>query len=66
MVYAQGSILGPLLFHIFICDLFMFLPKDGIANYTDDNTPYSTGNRIHKIISDLEQHNIISDLQHYI
>ena len=22
----------------------MFLPIDGIANYADDNTPYSTGN----------------------
>ena len=33
----------------------MFLPKDGIANYTDDNTLYSAGNRIHNIISDLEQ-----------
>ena len=31
--------------------LFMFLPKDGIANYADDNTPYSTGNGIHNIIS---------------
>ena len=51
----QGSILGPLLLNIFICDLFMFLPKDGIANYVDDNTPYSTGNGIHNIISDLEQ-----------
>ena len=50
-----GSILGPLLFNIFICDLFMFLSKDGIANYADDNTPYSAGNGIHNIISDLEQ-----------
>ena len=32
----------------------MSLPKDGIANYADDNTTYSTGAGIH-IISDLEQ-----------
>ena len=35
----QGSILGPLLVNISICDLFMllfmFLPDNGIANYTD-------------------------------
>ena len=33
----------------------MFLPKNGIVNYADDNTPYSTGTGIHNIISDLEQ-----------
>ena len=33
----------------------MFLPKDGTANYADDNNPWSTGNGIHNIISDLEQ-----------
>ena len=33
----------------------MFLPIDGIVNYADDNTPYSTGNGIHKVMSDLEQ-----------
>ena len=51
----QGSILGPLLLNIFICDHFMFLPKDGIVNYADDNSPYSTRNGIHNIISALEQ-----------
>ena len=33
----------------------MFLPENGIANYADGNTPYSTSSGIHNIISDLEQ-----------
>ena len=32
----------------------MFLPKDGSANYADDNTPCYTGNGIQNIC-DLEQ-----------
>ena len=51
----QGSIFSLLLFNIFICDLFIFLPKNSIANYADDNTPYSTGTVIHSTISDLDQ-----------
>ena len=52
---SQGSILGPLLFNICICDVFMFLPKDDIADYADDNTPYSTCNGIYKVVPDLEE-----------
>ena len=33
----------------------MFLPIDGLTNYPDDNAPYSTGNGIHNVISDLGQ-----------
>ena len=37
----QCSILGPLLFNIFICDTLYFLEDCEIANYADDTTPYS-------------------------
>ena len=40
----QGSILGPLLFNIYLCDMFQFLTHVNAANYADDTTPYATGN----------------------
>ena len=36
-----GSILGHLLFSIFLCDSFLFLPNIYIASYADDTTPYA-------------------------
>ena len=50
----QGSILGPLLFDMFLCDLFLIMENIDIACYADDNTPYTTGNSIEEVIQKLE------------
>ena len=41
----HGSILEPLLFNIYINDLFLFVDKCDVANYSDDNTPFSCGKK---------------------
>ena len=43
LVALQGSILGPLLFNIYICDLFLFVEENNVISYADDTTPYSNG-----------------------
>ena len=50
----QGSILRPLLFNIFICDLFIMIEDINIANYADDNTPVVFGDTPLNVITSLE------------
>ena len=50
----QGSILGPLLFNIFINDIFFFLDKTKVANYADDNTTYTVECDIMTLLKSLE------------
>ena len=50
----QGSILGPLLFNIYMNDIFFFINKTELANYADDNTLYTINKNIDEIIKSLE------------
>ena len=58
----QGSILGPLLFNIFINDLFLFIEKTNICNFADDNTIYSYNNNLPTILKNLK-HDMINVLK---
>ena len=51
----QGSILGPLLFKIFLADLFFILNYVDIASYADDNTLYVIADDINGVIASLEK-----------
>ena len=50
----QGSILGPLLFNVFLKDIFLFISKRNLCSYTDDNTLYSSGEDLNQIRRNLE------------
>ena len=51
----QGSILGPLLFNIYICDLSLENSDIDIANYADDNTPYACSSDVDSVIFKLQK-----------
>ena len=51
----QGSILGPLLFNIYLIDLFFTIEDTDIASYADDNTPYMSSDTIEGLIQSLEE-----------
>ena len=51
----QGSILGPLLFNIYLNDMVFFLPNINITNFADDTTPYEINKTVEALIEKLTE-----------
>ena len=50
----QGSVSGPILFNIYLNDLFYIVKKTDICNFAEDTTPFSGGYNLKEVMENVE------------
>lgn len=56
----QGSVLGPLLFNIFINDLFWICEQADVCNFADDTTLYACDMNLNNVLRKLEHDSLLA------
>ena len=56
----QGSVLRPLLFNVYLNDLFFFLKDVGICNFADDTNTFISDESLENVLKSLEKNSMLA------